>query len=111
MRRTHRIRLYAPPGVDADPYDSTDSAWTAGAETVANLQPLTGSVQQTAAGRAVGATWQGFVPAGVAVEEDQGVLVLEGVGPSRYRVRQVGEQGAGWDTELLLAETLEEFGE
>jgi hypothetical protein len=77
----------------------------------ANLQPLTGSVQETAAGREVGATWRGFVPAGTEVEEGDGVVVLSGVGPTAYRVKQVGAQGAPWDTELLLDVTQEDIRE
>lgn len=108
MERTHRIRLYDPPALDADPYDTAEAGWTAvGAEVAANLQPLTGSVQQTAAGREVGATWKGFIPAGVAVREDQGLVVTSGVGPRAFRVKQVGEQGAPWDTEVLLDTTEE----
>lgn len=106
MKRTHRIRVYRPG--KADPY-SGSSGWTPGAEYDANLQPLTGSVQQSAAGREIGATWRAFVPAGAQVKEDDGIQVLEGVGPERYRVVQAGPQGAPWDTELMLSRTVEVF--
>lgn len=110
MKRTHRVQVYRPPASDANPYDATGSAWEASGNPVdANLQPLTGSVQQTAAGREVGATWRGFLPAGTAVAEGDGIQVLSGAGPSRFRVQQVGEQGAPWDTEVLLDRTEEAF--
>lgn len=102
------MRIYAPPAAAADPYAPAAASWTPrGAAIEANLQPLTGSVEQTAAGRAVEATWKGFVPAGTVVKQDDGVVVLSGAGPTAYRVKQVGEQGAPWDTELLLEETTE----
>lgn len=112
MKRTHLVQLYDPPSADADPYDATEAGWTAvGAPVAANLQPLTGSVQQSAAGRQVEANWRGFLPPGTVVEEDQGVVVLSGTGPRAFRVRQVGEQGAPWDTEVLLGSTDEEIEE
>lgn len=114
MKRTHTLDLYTPPNPDAetDPYTPVDGPfWTPGATAVgANLQPLTGSVQQTAAGREVNADWKGFVPAGTAVVEDDGVAVTAGPGaPMRLRVSAVGPQGGQWDTELLLRKTREEF--
>ena len=112
--RTHVVSFYRPAGAGADPYaEPTAGAFEAvavAANVPANLQPLTGSVQQSAAGREIGATWKGFVPAGTPVAEDFGVLVLSGPGSRRFRVAQVGEQGAPWDTELMLAETAEVFG-
>jgi hypothetical protein len=106
------VELLRPPAADADPYDTTSSDWTVEATGVlANLQPLTGSVQQAAAGREVEANWKGFLEASAAVEENWGVRITEGVGPRRYRVRQVGVQGAPWDIEVLLAATVEKFSD
>lgn len=112
MERTHRVQLYDPPASDNDPYAPGEPGWTkVGTELQANLQPLTGSVQQSAAGRQVEATWKGFLPAGTVVREDMGVVVLTGPGPLRYRVRQVGAHPPPWDTEVLLGATNEEIAE
>lgn len=107
MKRTHRIRVFRQG--KANPYTGA-APWELAGEYDANLQPLTGSVQQSAAGREIGATWRAFVPAGAAVKEDDGILVTQGVGPERYRVVQAGPQGAPWDTELMLSRTREVFG-
>jgi len=103
VKRTHLVRAYAPPAAPVDPYAPSVPVWTPrGAAFHANLQPLTGKVEQTAAGRAMGATWRAFVPAGTGVEPDDGLVVLEGEGPRVYRVKDVGPQGRPWDTELYL---------
>lgn len=111
MERTHVVNIYSPPAEDADPYDATAGAWTLVAEDIAaNLEPLTGSVQQAAAGRAIEATWRGFVPDGTVAAEDYGVEVLSGPGaPRRFRIVQWGPLGAGFDSEMLLRQTPEEF--
>lgn len=117
MRRTHRVRLFAPPAESADPYTPSDPAWTPrGPEVDANLQPYlgggrSGAVIQTPAGRVVEATWRAFVPAGTTVDLDDGLVVVSGVGPTTFRVAQVGPWEAPWDTELLLVETAEVIGE
>ncbi len=108
--RSHVVSIYRPLEPVDDPYAppaGTFDAVPIAADVPANLQALTGSVQDTAAGREIGATWKGFVPPGTPVDEDYGITVLSGYGSRRFRVRQVGEQGAGWDTELMLAETAE----
>lgn len=110
----HLVTLYAPPDPDleVDPYDPADGPfWSQRAAAVdANLQPLTGSVQQQAAGREVVADWKGFVPPGTVVVVDDGMEVTAGPGaPMRFRVAQVGPLGDDWDTELLLRRTEEEF--
>lgn len=110
IARTHVIAIYDPPPAAVDPYAPSDQRPTlVQAGIPANLQPLTGDVQQTAAGRVVDATWRGFVPPehGHLIREDRIVHVAEGVGPTTYRVRQAGQQGGRWDTEMLLAVTAE----
>lgn len=107
----HVVDIYAPPSADADPYDETVPAWTlVAADVQANLQPLTGSVQQAAAGRQLDASWSGFVPGGTAGGQDYGIDGKSGPGmPKRFRVRQWGELGEGWDTEMMLQVTPEQF--
>lgn len=107
----HRVDIYSPPSGDDDPYDETAGEWTLVASDVpANLQPLTGSVEQAAAGRAIEATWKGFVPDGTVAAEDYGIDGKSGPGmPRRFRVAQWGPQGEGWDSEMMLRQTPEEF--
>lgn len=106
------ISIYVDtPGGIEDEYGASAPGWQPLAENVpANLQPLTGDVRQMAAGREIGATWKCFVPPGTSVREDAGVVVLSGVGPTTFRVRQVGQQGGKWDTEMLLGITQESIG-
>lgn len=114
IERTHRIAIYDPPAASEDPYVPSDPMPTLiQAGIPANLQPLTGNVAQTAAGRTVDATWRGFVPPeyGALVKEDRLVYVESGVGPEVYRIRQAGEQGGRWDTEMLLGVTAERIPE
>lgn len=112
--RTHVIAVYEPPKTAADPYAPGGSQPTLVASGIpANLQPLIGRVRQTAAGRAIDASWKGFVPPeyGHLIVEDRLVFVQEGLGPQVFRVRQVGPHGPRWDTEFLLDTTSEEIPE
>lgn len=108
--RTHVIDIYDPPGDSGDPYGEPGRYTLVGKDVPANLQPLTGKVEQTAAGRAIEAEWKGFVPPkyGEYIEADRVVVVTEGVGPSTYRIRQAGPQGGPWDAEFLLGVTAED---
>lgn len=110
IERTHTIAIYDPPPAAVDPYAPSDPKPILVADGIpANLQPLTGNVQQTAAGRVVDATWKGFVPPayGHLIVEDRIVHVTAGVGPTTYRIRQAGAQGGRWDAEMLLGVTAE----
>jgi hypothetical protein len=126
MNRTHRISLFetveSHSGEDAWGHpDASAFSGAAVAENVeCNLQPLTGSVRQAAAGREIDATWQGFVPSDVAVREDMGVLVtavnVNGQWsdppvshPRTFRVKQVGWHGGKWDTDVMLGTTREQI--
>jgi hypothetical protein len=109
MRRTHVVTIYRCQESGAvDAFGTPQAEWAPVAEGVgANLQPRTGEVIQTGAGRQVLADWAGFIPGGIAVQEDDAVVVTSGVGPERFRVARAGAQGGRWDTELLLTRTEE----
>lgn len=127
IRPRHRVTLYrhrADTGAPSPPLDEfgepiegggTASGWDPvplAVDVPANLQPLTGSVRASAAGREVGATWKMFLdprdlPDGVLIRADDGLVVTEGRSPARLRVVQSGYRSAGWKDEFLLAETAE----
>lgn len=112
VKRTHVLAIYWPPDKDEapDPYTPHEPEWQFIRSGVpANLQPLTGSVQQAAAGRTINATWKGFIPPDHRqyLIEDALVIVLEGDGPEAYRIGQIGQQGPRWDTEIMLEITME----
>jgi hypothetical protein len=125
IKRSHRVSLYAPDETPAG-YDDWGHSLGGGFEAVpiatdveCNLQPLTGSVEQSVAGREIDAQWQGALPGATTVREDMGVVVTavsdDGVTwgavpvshPTKFRVRQVGWKGNGWDTEVMLGVTQE----
>jgi hypothetical protein len=118
MKRTHSIDLYAHrEGETEDAYGKTVTSrfWELVDEDVhITLQPLTGSVEQTAAGRQIDSSYRLFAPPGVALEADQGVVVREVlsagvpyIGPVRFRIKQVGSYGGRWDVEAMLMDTQE----
>jgi hypothetical protein len=109
--RTHTLSIYRrQEGAETDAYGTPKAGWVPVAEDVrANLQPRRGEVIQMGAGREVRADWAGFIPGGIEVRQDDAVVVTSGVGPERYRVARVGEQGGRWDTELLLTRTEEQI--
>lgn len=119
VRKTHVVSLYRRGVADSDPYDAPTSEW--GDPLVEDLevvlQPLTGSVQQTAAGREVNSSWKGFLPYTADVKPDDVLLVtavlVEGAGlaGSRLQVQQIGPQGRPWDTEVLLDVTQQQVQE
>lgn len=123
MQRTHRVSLH-PPATPAAPgardrwgRPATAPFQAASAPGIpCNLQPLTGSVRQAAAGREVDATWQGFFPPGTTITADMGLVVTEVFDggewkpppaghPKTFRVRPVGWQGGRWDVEAMLGHT------
>lgn len=110
MIRTHMVSIYRKGFSDPDNTGRPAEFYSAVVEAVnANLQPITGAIRPTPAGREVEAEWRGFVSAGTDIQVDDGVLVTSGVGPTRYKVAEVGPQGPPWDIELLLELTKEQF--
>jgi hypothetical protein len=113
VKRTHTVSQYrrAEPAAQASPYAdaSAGSAWggPVAVDVGCNLQPLTGSVRESAAGAEVNADWKGFFPSAIALEAGDGLVVTDGVGPQRFLVQQVGAQGGRWDTEALLSSVVE----
>jgi hypothetical protein len=124
IKRSHRVSLYAPAdGATEDEWGHSTTGVFSGApiavDVECNLQPLTGSVEQSAAGREIGAQWQGALPDGTTITEDMGILVTavsdDGVTwyavpashPTRFRVRQRGWKGNSWDIEVMLGVTQE----
>lgn len=110
MNRTHEVSIYRKGFGDPDSEGMSVESYAVVEQAVgANLQPITGAVRPTPAGREVEAQWRGFVSAGTDIQVDDGVLVTSGVGPTRYKVTEVGDQGPPWDIELLLELTEERF--
>lgn len=123
--RTHRVALYAPAddGAAEDewghPTGGSFNPVPVATDVECNLQPLTGSVEQTAAGREVNADWQGSFPEATALLPGHGIVVTavsddgetwNGVPashPTHFRVQHVGYKGDGWDTEAMLRATAE----
>jgi hypothetical protein len=118
MRRTHVVSVYSwVEGVDEDAYGKPRNGWVlihTGVEI--NLQPLTRSVEQAAAGRQIDATFKAFGPSSLAFAPDQAIVVTEVLpagrpyhGPTTFRIRQIGEKGGKWDTTLLMDDTTEQI--
>lgn len=118
MDRTHLVTGYRwIAGTEEDNYGKPVEGWvpiSGGVNVQVNVQPLTGSVQQAAAGREVDSTHRMFAPAGTVFREDDAVLItvtlpvaIPYTGPTRFRVQHVGSQGGKWDTEYLLKDTEE----
>ena len=117
MRARHRGRFYRRRPEPEDPYGPSMSPWDPEpyAEDVPlNLQPLTGSVVQTPAGRERRSRWKAFLdprdlPDGVRIQPDDGLVVTAGRAPERFRVVEVQPRAPGWKDALLLEETAEEI--
>jgi hypothetical protein len=119
MERSHLVNLYRPQSsAQRDAYGKSRTIWEPepyALNVPCNLQPLKGDVESTAAGREVDVSWKGFFPPEVTIEPDVGVVVVQNLlavevpdlGPWRFRVKIVNQQGAKWDTEVLLNDTPE----
>ena len=125
IKRTHRVSIYTPQddGAAEDEYGypigGSFVAAPVATDVECNLQPLSGDVTQTAAGREVDADWQAGFPEATPLVEDQGVVVTAVLDatdawvappvshPTRFRVRSTGWQGLGWDTWAMLRSTPE----
>lgn len=106
---THVVTVYRPSPALAGSRGRRREEWSAVASGVrATLAPMGGGLQPEPSGQEVRVRRAGFLPPAVSVKENDGILVTEGVGPVRYRVRAVAES-AGWDTEVTLERTEEVF--
>ncbi len=116
IERTHVVSVYRAGAAPIDPYadpPATRFGMPVRTGLRVSLEPLTGSVQQTAAGRQIDASWRGYANWGIDIRSDDILLVTgvlqEGAGAlgERFRVKAAGPQGAPWDLELLLDTTTE----
>lgn len=109
--RTHTLSIYRRFDVGTeDDYGASIAPWAAVVTGIAaNLEPVSGGVDQESGGRTPTEKWRGFIPPGITVEPDDRILVTAGPGPERLRVTFVAEHGPDWDTEIELVTTMEVF--
>lgn len=122
MERTHRVSLHQQATAATEDAHGRPAGprWGAAVATdvECNLQPAGGDVRQAAYGREIDADWQGFFPPDTDVRTDM-LIVVSAVRsgttwitppashPTSFRIRHLGYQGEGWDTEALLGSTME----
>jgi hypothetical protein len=115
MQRTHTLTFYPrerPAAEDAFGGVAVNFGLAVATDVPANVQMRGGAVRQDDAGRRFDAAARAFVERGVLeIAHDMGVQVTSGPipAPGRFIVLNVRDQGPGWDVEIDLDLTEEEF--
>ena len=117
MNARHRGSFYRQRPEREDAYGPTTPRWEPEPyveDVPLNLQPLTGSVVQTPAGREWRTRWRAFLDPrdlteGVRVQPDDGLVVTAGRAPERFRVVEVQPRAPGWKDVVVLEQTAEEI--
>lgn len=106
----HVVRVYRRAGGVTTPYREKVGRWQLVADGVeCDIQPRAGRVEQDATGRTSVRTAAAFFPTGMDIRPDDGIEVVQGLGPARYLVVDASDWGPPGDLELELQETTEAF--
>lgn len=74
-----------------------------------SLEPVSADLVPEAGGQRAAQRWRGFIPRGIPMAANQGVVNTSGGGPARFRVISVADHGSGWDLVVELVSTEEVF--
>lgn len=106
----HVVRVYRRGTGVVSRYREKVTPWHLVADGVeCDIQPKSGRVDQDPTGRLATRTATAFFATGTDIRQDDGIEVVEGLGPRRYLVTDASDWGPPGDLELELEETTETF--